>query len=70
MVDKVRAAGIQIAMLTVPAESAQQVADNLARAGVKAIQNYAPITLKLPSGVRVENIDPLFQLQHMTYYLK
>lgn len=70
MVEKIRAAGIQIAMLTVPGEAAQQVADDLVKAGVKAIQNYAPVTLKLPPGVRVENIDPLFQLQHMTYYLK
>jgi len=60
---------IYIAMLTVPAASAQQVAASLVDAGIKAILNYAPITLDLPDRVRVEYIDPVLQLQHMTYYL-
>jgi len=70
MVEMIKTAGIQVAMLTVPARVAQEVADQLVKAGVHAILNYAPITLKLPEGVYVEYIDPILKLQRMTYYLK
>lgn len=62
--------GVKVAMLAVPAETAQQVANELAKAGVRAILNYAPITLAVPPGVHVQYIDPVAHLQHMTYYLK
>ncbi len=61
---------IIIAMLTVPVQVAQKVADELVAAGIRAILNYAPIALTVPAHVWVENIDPIIQLQHMTYYLK
>jgi redox-sensing transcriptional repressor len=61
--------GIQIAIIAVPADSAQQVADILIKAGVRAILNYAPITLNVPPGVQVQYIDPVVYLQRMTYYL-
>jgi redox-sensing transcriptional repressor len=61
--------GIQIAIIAVPADSAQQVADTLFEAGVRAILNYAPITLNVPPDVQVQYIDPVIYLQRMTYYL-
>ncbi len=70
MVEKVQAAKIRVAMLAVPATSAQKVADFLVKAGVKAILNYAPTTLNVPKGVTVQNIDPAAHMQHMTYYLE
>lgn len=60
---------VKIAMLAVPSEVAQDVADKLVDAGVRAILNYAPITLTVPPNVKVEYIDPVMHLQHMTYYL-
>ena len=69
MVDAINAAGIKIAMVAVPAEHAQQVADQLAKTGVTAILNYAPICITVPDGVRVQYIDPATHLQWMTYYL-
>lgn len=66
---KLRESGIQIAMITVPAAEAQKIANVLVDAGVRAILNYAPVTLSVPEGVYVEMIDPIIQLQHMTYYL-
>ena len=69
MVPAIHEAGIKVAMLAVPAESAQQVADDLVEAGVKAILNYAPISISVPPDVHVEYIDPATHLQHMTYYL-
>jgi len=62
-------AGIKVAMVAVPVPQAQAVAEQLVKAGVKAILNYAPITLNLPHDVHVEDFDPLIHLQHMTYYL-
>jgi redox-sensing transcriptional repressor len=61
--------GIKIAMIAVPAHHAQEVADMLIAAGVRAILNYAPISLNVPENVRVQYIDPVVHMQRMTYYL-
>lgn len=70
LVELVEKAGIKIAMLTVPASAAQAVTDSLIKAGIKAILNYAPITLSVPPGVHVQYVDPVIYLQKMTYYLE
>lgn len=69
MVERVKTLGVKIAMLTVPVSAAQSVADQLVEAGVKAILNYAPISLNVPNHVKVQHIDPSTHLQRMTYYL-
>jgi redox-sensing transcriptional repressor len=69
LVEKVKSADIRIAMLTIPAPVAQETADKLVQAGVKAILNYAPISLSVPNNVKVQYIDPATHLQKMTYYL-
>ena len=69
MIEKIQQAGVQVAMLTVPAPAAQETAEMLVKAGVKAILNYAPISLNVPEEVRVQHIDPATHLQRMTYYL-
>lgn len=68
--DEINARGIRVAMVAVPADNAQSVTNALVEAGVRAILNYAPITLAVPKDVRVQYIDPVAHLQHMTYYLK
>jgi redox-sensing transcriptional repressor len=69
LVERIRSAGIKVAMLTVPASAGQQVADKLVEAGVRCILNYAPLHLVVPEGVRVQHIDPAIHLQRMTYYI-
>jgi len=69
MVSAIKAAQVRIAMLAVPAVNAQEVADRLIEAGIKAILNYAPISLNVPEDVHVQYIDPVIHLQRMTYYL-
>ena len=69
LAEKVKQHKIKIAMLTAPASSAQDITDLLVKAGIKAILNYAPISLNVPGGVRVQYIDPVTHLQRMTYYL-
>jgi redox-sensing transcriptional repressor len=60
---------VRVAVLAVPGAVAQSVTDLLVVCGVRAILNYAPAALHVPDAVRVQNIDPVFHLQHMTYYL-
>jgi redox-sensing transcriptional repressor len=67
--EKVKQNKIKVAMLTVPASAAQEVTDQLVKAGVKAIVNYAPIHLNVPKDVHVQHIDPATHLQRMTFYL-
>jgi redox-sensing transcriptional repressor len=70
LVTEVKEAGIQVAMITTPSGSAQQVADCLVQGGIKAILNYSPVSLNVPPGIHVQNIDPVVHLQRMTYYLE
>jgi len=48
---------ITTAMLTVPASEAQAVAEQLVHCGVRGIVNFAPVKLRLPSNIYVEQID-------------
>jgi len=65
----IRKANIRVAMVCVPASVAQTVTNQLVEAGVKAILNYAPVSVSVPAGVRVQYLDPSIGLQRMTYYL-
>ncbi len=60
---------IRIGIIAVPAIAAQEVADQLIEAGVRAILNYAPVVLRLPPNVWTREIDPTSALQSLTYYL-
>jgi redox-sensing transcriptional repressor len=70
MVAFIRQHSVKIAMLAVPSSAAQEVAETLVGAGIRAILNYAPITLSVPENVHVQYIDPVMHLQRMTYYLE
>lgn len=69
LISTVRDHGIRVGIVAVPAATAQEVADDLISGGVGAILNYAPVTLRVPEGIRVRDIDPISALQSMTYYL-
>lgn len=62
--------GIKMAIMAVPARSAQEAADALVAAGIVAILNYAPLTVQVPLHVRIRHIDPIVALQSMTYYIE
>jgi redox-sensing transcriptional repressor len=68
LADAIHQLGVLVGIIATPAEDAQTVARIMADAGIKAILNYAPITLIVP-GVRKQYIDPVVGLQRMTYYL-
>jgi redox-sensing transcriptional repressor len=67
--ERIKQNKIKVAMLTAPAPVAQELTDLLVKSGIKAILNYAPISLNVPPGVRVQYTDPVTHLQRMTYYL-
>jgi redox-sensing transcriptional repressor len=69
MIEEIQSMKIRVAMLAVPASEAQDIADELVRAGVQAILSYAPTSLKVPEHIRIQYIDPVLHLQRMTYYL-
>jgi redox-sensing transcriptional repressor len=70
MGETIRANGIKLAMIAVPTSIAQEVTNKLVDAGIRAILNYAPISINVPQGVLVQYIDPSNHLQRMTYYLE
>lgn len=69
MESAIKKAGISIALVCVPLSEGQLVTDKLVKAGVKTILSYTPIHLKVPKNVRLRVIDPVTELQRMTYYL-
>ena len=64
-----RARGVHIAIVAVPAESAQIVADQVVAAGIKAILNFAPARIKVPRDVRLTNVDLSIELETLSFYL-
>jgi len=68
MAQVVKAKHIEMAVIAVPAPAAQQVADQLAAAGVKGILNFAPALLRVPQGVYVEDLDMAMALEKVGYF--
>ncbi|HOK80273.1 MAG TPA: redox-sensing transcriptional repressor Rex [bacterium] len=62
--------GVQLAILTVPAENAQQVAEKLVSCGIRGILNFAPVNLNLSQTIRVLNVDMATELMTLTYFAK
>jgi redox-sensing transcriptional repressor len=60
---------IDMAIIAVPAPAAQQVADEVVAAGVKAILNFAPINLRLPESVVLRNQNMCIELEHLSFAL-
>lgn len=58
-----------IAILVTPAEAAQEVADRLVRAGIKAILNFAPVPLAVPTDVAVQSVNMALELETLSYAL-
>jgi len=56
-----------LAIIAVPAQSAQSVAEELAAAGIKGILNFAPATLYLPRDVQHLSVDLTIQLEQVAF---
>ena len=60
---------ISIVVITVPASAAQKVCDDVVGAGVKAILNFAPVSLKVPDNVVLLNENMAIELEHLSFSL-
>ena len=70
MQEVVRQEGISVAILCVPADEAQRVADDLVDAGIRSIVNFAPVPLKVPSNIYVESMDITMSLEKAAYFAR
>jgi len=61
--------GTDLVIVAVPASAAQEVADLVVSAGVKAILNYAPVQLRVPEDVAVGSVSMLLELEGLSYAL-
>jgi redox-sensing transcriptional repressor len=62
--------GIRLAIITVPAQAAQAVADALVKGGVRGILNFAPVRLRAGPRVHVEDIDMTVSLEKVAYFAR
>jgi redox-sensing transcriptional repressor len=67
--DLVKRHQIQIALLAVPVHAAQAVCDQCVSSGVRAIVNFAPVHLEVPSSVWLRAIDLAVELEGLTFHL-
>ncbi len=59
--------GIRLAILTVPADTAQDIADEVVEAGVRGILNFAPVSLNVPQDVATTSVDLAVQLEQLSF---
>jgi redox-sensing transcriptional repressor len=62
--------GVKMAILSVPAASAQTVANQLIEAGVMGILNFSPIVLAVPEDVMVNNVNLAIELENLSYFIQ
>lgn len=60
---------IDIGIIAVPAQFAQQVADKLVKANIKGIWNFAPVKMRVPEDVKIVNEDLSVGLSRLSYYI-
>lgn len=60
---------VSIAVLAVPAEAAQRVVDLVVASGIKAVLNFSPGTLQVPSDVKLKSVDLTVSLESLSFYL-
>jgi redox-sensing transcriptional repressor len=66
----VRRHRVKMAIITVPAAVAQDVANRLVKSGVTAILNFAPIVLHLPDHVVVNNVNLAIELENLSFFAR
>jgi redox-sensing transcriptional repressor len=67
LAETVREQHVRLGMIVVPAERAQEVADQLVAAGVEGIVNFAPVTLNLPPHVQNVGVDLAIELEQLSF---
>jgi redox-sensing transcriptional repressor len=60
---------IEMAILAVPADSVQEAVQMVVAAGISGILNFAPVHLKVPKNVRVNNVDLASEMKSLSYFV-
>ena len=66
----VRQRSVKMAILTVPAAAAQEVANQLVQAGITGILNFSPIVLSVPEDVMVNHVNVAIELENLSYFIQ
>lgn len=66
----IRAQHVKMAIITVPAMAAQEVANTLVQSGITGILNFAPIVLVVPEDVMVSNVNLAIELENLSYFIQ
>jgi redox-sensing transcriptional repressor len=66
----IAARNVSLAILSVPADAAQRVADQMVAGGIQGILNFAPVSLVVPPTVNVVAVDLSIQLEHLAYKIQ
>jgi redox-sensing transcriptional repressor len=64
----VKKQNVKMAILTVPAAAAHEVANRLVQAGITGVLNFSPIVLSLPEKVMVNNVNLAIELENLSYF--
>lgn len=64
---EIRDANIEIAVIAVPAQAAQRVAERCVSAGIRAILNFAPVNLKVPDDVCIRTENMSMELEYLSF---
>jgi redox-sensing transcriptional repressor len=62
--------GVRMAILSVPAAVAQEIANKLIASGIMGILNFAPIVLAVPEDVMVNNVNLAIELENLSYFIQ
>jgi redox-sensing transcriptional repressor len=65
----VQARNVKMAIVTVPAAAAQEVANTLTECGIVGILNFSPIVLHVPEEVMVNNVNVAIELENLSYFI-
>jgi redox-sensing transcriptional repressor len=60
---------VDIAVLTVPAEAAQQVVSRVVKSGIGAVMNFAPVQLHVPDHIALKNVNMAMELEGLSFAL-
>ena len=61
---------VEIGIIAVPADAAQDVYDALVASGLSAILNFAPVQLRTNEKVKLKSVDLRINLELLSFYLK
>ena len=70
LVSIIKKQNVRMAVICVPPQEAQKVANDLVEAGIVGIMNFAPTVLQVPEDVMVNNVNLAIELENLSYFIQ